>query len=40
MPPLGTNILEEPVAFIFHMKDGNTMLPNMLMSYVHMTWFS
>jgi len=38
MPPLGTNILEEPVAFIFHMKDGNTMFPKMLMSCVHMTW--
>jgi hypothetical protein len=38
MPPLGTNILEEPVAFIFHMKGGNTMFPSMLMSYVHMTF--
>jgi len=40
MPSLGTNILEEPVAFIFHMKDGNTMFPSVLMSYVRMTWFS
>ena len=40
MPPWGTNILEEHIAFIFHMKDGNTMFPDMLMSYVHMTWFS
>jgi hypothetical protein len=40
MPPLGRNIFEEPVAFIFHMKDGNTMIPKMLMSYVHMRWFS
>jgi hypothetical protein len=40
MPPLGTNILEEPVAFIFHMKDVNMLRPNMLISYVRMTWFN
>jgi hypothetical protein len=40
MPSLGTNILEEPVAFIFHMEDENMMCPITLMSYVRMTWFN